>query len=185
MDHDCLEKRAHFIDASVKIRETFFFAHPAEQIAATAKYCTAAYGSNLWDLGSPATRMMVNAWRTGHKLAWSVPRSTHTYLVEEVLAPGVANLHVSLLHRFTNFFRGLISSPSQEVTVLALLAARDLRSSTGSNLEMVRTMTGLDPWTVGRSELRSTLNRTRIPGGTLPPEAARLPPEGPLQRRPE
>ena len=113
MDHDCLEKRAHFIDSSVKIRETFYFAHPAEQIAATEKYCTAAYGSNLWDLGSPAARMMVNAWRTGHKLAWAVPRSTHTYLVEEVLAPGVPNLHVSLLHRFTNFFRGLITSPSK------------------------------------------------------------------------
>ena len=82
-------------------------------------------------------------------LAWAVPRSTHTYLVEEVLAPGVPNLNVSLLHRFTNFFRGLITSPSQEVMVVALLAARDLRSSTGSNLEMVRTMTGLDPWTVG------------------------------------
>ena len=118
MDHDCLEKRAHFIDSSVKIRETFYFAHPAEQIAATEKYCTAAYGSNLWDLGSPAARMMVNAWRTGHKLAWAVPRSTHTYLVEEVLAPGVPNLHVSLLHRFTNFFRGLITSPSKEVMVV-------------------------------------------------------------------
>ena len=43
--------------------------------------------------------------------------------------------------------------------MVALLAARDLRSSTGSNLEMVRTMTGLDPWTVGRSELRSALDR--------------------------
>ena len=159
MDHDCLQKRAQFIDASVKIRETFYFAHPAEQIAATEKYCTAAYGSNLWDLGSSATRMMVNAWRTGHKLAWAVPRETHTYLVEEVLAPNTPNLHASLLHRFTNFFRGLVTSPSQEVMVVALLAARDLRSSTGSNLALVKTMTGLDPWTIGRSQLRSALDR--------------------------
>ena len=159
VDHDCLQKRAQFIDASVKIRETFYFAHPAEQIAATEKYCTAAYGSNLWDLGSSATRMMVNAWRTGHKLAWAVPRETHTYLVEEVLAPNTPNLHASLLHRFTNFFRGLVTSPSQEVMVVALLAARDLRSSTGSNLALVKTMTGLDPWTIGRSQLRSALDR--------------------------
>ena len=69
MELDCLEKRAHFIDASVKIRETFLFDHLTEQIAATKKYCTTAYGSNLWDLGSPAARVMVNAWRTGHKLA--------------------------------------------------------------------------------------------------------------------
>ena len=159
MNHDCLEKRAQFIDTSVKIREAFYFAHPVEQIAATEKYCTAVYGSNLWDLGSSATKMFVNAWRTGHKLAWRVPRSTHTYLVEEVLAPEVPNLYASLLHRFSSFFHGLVTSPSQEVVVVALLAARDLRSNLGSNLDLVRRMTKLDPWTVGRGQLRSALDR--------------------------
>ena len=76
-----------------------------EKILATEKYCMAAYGSNLWDLRSKEATMMVNAWRTGHKLAWGVPRSTHTYLVEEVLAPGVQHLQASLLHHFTTFFR--------------------------------------------------------------------------------
>ena len=41
--------------------------------------------------------------------------------------------------------------------VLALLAARDLRSSLGSNLALVREKTGLDPWVAGRSELHSSL----------------------------
>ena len=130
-----------------------------EQILATEKYWTAAYGSNLWDLRSKEATMMVNAWRTGHKLAWGVPRSTHTYLVEEVLAPNVQHLQASLLHRFTTFFRGLLTSPSQEVAMVALIAARDLRSNLGSNLEEVRSMTGLDPWTAGRVELRSALER--------------------------
>ena len=47
MRQDCREKRAHFIDTSVKVREAFYFAHPHEQISATEKYCTALYGSNL------------------------------------------------------------------------------------------------------------------------------------------
>ena len=59
---DCREKRAQFIDSSVKIREGFRFAHPANQITAVEKYCTAAYGSNLWDL-------FTNVWWTCHKLA--------------------------------------------------------------------------------------------------------------------
>ena len=101
--------------------------------------------------------MVVSAWRTGHKLAWDVPRNCHTYLVEEVLAAGVANLEASLLLRFHGFFKGLLASPSHEVAVVALLAARDRRSTLGSNLTHLREMTGLNPWTVGRSQLKTAL----------------------------
>ena len=37
MRQDCLEKRAQYIDTSVKIREAFYFANPHEQILATEK----------------------------------------------------------------------------------------------------------------------------------------------------
>ena len=83
--------------------------------------------------------MMINAWRTGHKLAWNVPLSCHTYLVEEVLAAGIANLEVSLLERFLGFFKSLLASPSQEMVVVALLASRDVRSTLGSNLTQLET----------------------------------------------
>ena len=157
MRQDCREKRAQFIDTSSKIREAFHFAHPIEQILAVEKYCTAVYGSSLWDLSGKEAGMMMSAWRTGHKLAWDVPRNCHTYLVEEVLAAGVANLEASLLLRFHGFFKGLLASPSHEVAVVALLAARDRRSTLGSNLTHLREMTGLNPWTVGRSQLKTAL----------------------------
>ena len=154
---DCREKRAQFIDTSSRIREAFGFAHPCEQILAVEKYCTAVYGSNLWDLGGTEAGMMVSAWRTGHKLAWDVPRNCHTYLVEEVLAAGIASLEASLLMRFHGFFRGLIASPSHEVVVVALMAARDRRSTLGSNLTHLRDLTGLNPWATGRSQLKAAL----------------------------
>ena len=157
MEHDCREKRAQFIDGSVKIREEFGFAHPAEQIMVTEKYCCSAYGSNLWALGSREAVMLTNAWRTGHKLAWNVPRACRTYLVRSVLAPHVPSLRVSLLHRSVGFFHGLLASPSREVVVVALLAARDIRSNLGANLALVREETGLDPWVAGRTELRAAL----------------------------
>ena len=47
MRQDCKEKRAQFIDSSVKICEAFHFVHPCEKIKAIEKYCTAMYGSNL------------------------------------------------------------------------------------------------------------------------------------------
>ena len=73
MGQDAKEKRAQFIDSSVKIREGFSFAHPKEQITAAQKYCTAMNGSRLWDLGSPKESKMLNVWCTGHKLAWDIP----------------------------------------------------------------------------------------------------------------
>ena len=40
MRKDCVEKRASFIDSSVKIREQFNFAHPSEVVSAMQKYCS-------------------------------------------------------------------------------------------------------------------------------------------------
>ena len=157
MKQDCREKRVQFIDSSSKIREAFSFAHPMEQILAVEKYCTAVYGSNLWDLGGEEAGMVVSAWRTGHKLAWDVPRNCHTYLVEEVLATGVASLEASLLARFHGFFRSLLASPSHEVATVAILAARDIRSTLGSNLTHLRNKTGLDPWAVRKGQLKAAL----------------------------
>jgi hypothetical protein len=69
----------------------------------------------------------------------------------------MASLRTRLLHRGVFFFRKMLTSPSSEVTVAALLAARDIRSNLGSNLALVREVTGLDPWVVGRAELRAAL----------------------------
>ena len=123
MKQDCKAKRAEFIDNSVKVRELFSFAHPHEQIAAIQKYCTSAYGSNLWNLDSAEAEMMFSAWRTGIKLAWDVHRACRTYLLQHVLAPNITSLRVSLLSRFLGFFRGLLNSPSHEVGVMSRLAA--------------------------------------------------------------
>ena len=39
----------------------------------------------------------------------------------------------------------------------ALLAARDIRSSVGSNLALLREESGLDPWTCSSEQLRAAL----------------------------
>ena len=79
--------------------------------------------------------------------------------MQEVLAPHVVKLSVSLLLKFIGFFRSLIASPSSEVVVVALLAARDLRSNLGKNLALVRETSGLDPWVAGPAQLRAALER--------------------------
>ena len=170
MRRDAREKRAQFIDMSVKIRETFAFAHPTEQLEAITKYCTSIYGSNLYDFSDAEFEMICNAWKTGVKLAWDVHRGCRTYLVQQVLAPGIHSLRVNLLVRFRKFFRSLLTSPSPEVQVAALLAARDLRSSVGSNLDLLRKETGLDPWTCSPGQLRAAL--VQAEEVSVPPEDA-------------
>jgi hypothetical protein len=159
MRRDAREKRAQFIDLSVKIRETFGFAHPVEQLKAVEKYCTSVYGSNLYDFNDTEFGMICSAWKTGVKLAWDVHRGCRPYLLQQVLAPGATSLRVSLLTRYRTFFRSLLDSPSPEVQVAALLAARDLRSSVGSNLALLREESGLDPWTVAPGRLKAALLR--------------------------
>ena len=155
---DAREKRARLIDSHVKIRETFSFAHPEEQLMAAEKYCMSLYGSNLYDFNDKEFEMICSSWRTGVKLAWGVHRGCRTFLLQQVLAPGVTSLRVNLLLRFRTFFRSLLNSPSPEVQVAVRLAARDLRSPVGSNLALLRKETGgLDPWTAGPGQLNRAL----------------------------
>ena len=169
MQRDATQKRAQFIDASVKIRESFSFAHPEEQLQAVEKYCTSVYGSNLYDFTSKEFGMICSAWKTNVKLAWGVHRGCRTYILQQVLAPNVIPLRVNLLLRFRTFFRSLLVSPSHEVQVAVRLAARDIRSPVGSNLALLRQESGgLDPWTCSPGQLRAALLKSQtvpVPDG--------------------
>ena len=130
---------------TVRTREFFGFAHPIEIINATDKYCCSHYGSNLWGLRSDAAEMLYSSWRTNVKLSWNIPRNCHSYFINALLAPHTVSPKISLMYRFHKFFHSLLISPSSEVQFLARLAARDLRTNTGSNLAYLRDETGLDP----------------------------------------
>ena len=56
-----------------------------------------------------------------------------------------------------NFFHGLRKSASYEVRVLANLTARDLRTTTGKNLKIVKEASGLDPWTASVAEIKEAI----------------------------
>ena len=88
MDQDCREKRAQFIDNTVKIREMFSFAHPSEILLAIDKYCCSFYGSSIWCLQSPAVESLCSAWRTSVKLAWNADHACHGYFISSVMSPG-------------------------------------------------------------------------------------------------
>ena len=158
MNQDCKEKRAQFIDESVKVREMFDFAHPSEIVTAIEKYCSSWYGSNIWRLDSECVGSVLASWRTCVKLTWNVDRSCRNYFVDHVLAANSPPLISCLLSRFHKFFFSLLLSDSREVSVLARLSARDIRSNLGANLCLLKDTSGLNPWCTANHVMKKRLN---------------------------
>ena len=159
MEQDIRTKRARFIDESVEVRETFGFASPAEVLHAVKLYVGSHYGSMLWNFGSDMAKQYFNAWSTCVKLAWQVPRATHTYFVDQLLSCGKSSVRMDTLTRYSKFVKGLIASPSMEVAVMCGVARQDIRTVTGSNLAMVRRETGLEPVLSSQGILRERLHQ--------------------------
>ena len=90
-------------------------------------------------------------------MAWLVPRSCHTYLVDHLLSGELTSVKTDVLSRYVKFAQGLQSSPSMEVAVMVGVAARDVCTSTGQNLWFLEQETGLDPLSVSASRVKAGL----------------------------
>ena len=108
MDLDIKEKTAAFITRSLGVREQFSFAHPMEILKAVKVYCCDHYGTVLWDLGGDLVRKYTNSWKTCIKLAWEVPRATHSYFLG-YLSGGMVMARSELIARYSNFYKSLLS----------------------------------------------------------------------------
>ena len=91
------------------------------------------------------------------KLAWHVPRQTHTYLVDHLLCSGLSSVRSDILSRYVKFARGLKFSPSMEVSVMFGVVAGDVSTTTGQNLNTIRSETGLDPLACSLVKVREEL----------------------------
>ena len=152
MEHDAKVARARYIDQTVEVRQSFSFASPVEVIRALEVYTTSYYGAMLWDLQGEGASQFYNSWTTAIKLAWSCPRATRTYLVQQVLSCGSTSARTEILARYSKFFCCLRKSPSMEVMTMVNRLSRDVRSSTGRNIRLVSEESRRNPWedTVGR-----------------------------------
>ena len=157
MEYDTTVKRAKFINKSTEARETFFFASPVEVFKAVKIFAGDLYGGNLWKLRGDMAQQAFNAWNTCIKLAWQAPRGTHTYMVDMLLSCGISHIRNDVLARYVTFLRSLRESCSKEVSVLVHLVGRDIRTTTGNNLHLVKDLSGLDPWSCTSKEVKKKL----------------------------
>ena len=89
-------------------------------------WCRASFAT-----AQPGTRDQF-ALQNPQMLAWYVPCSTHTYLVEESLIPGIQSLEMRLLSNLTGFCKNCCDCK------IIRLTARDLRTSIGKNLAKIQ-----------------------------------------------
>ena len=163
MEYDANIKRAQFIENSVKIQESFGFAQPHEVLQAIQTYAGHWYGSMLWDLFGEKAGQIYRSWGTCVKVTWDVPRSTHTFLVDTLLAPEFLTVKQQLLGRYVNFTKKLFSSISPEVRIVASMVARCARATTGKNLMNIERETGLDPMLVEPAKVAEAVGRAVVP----------------------
>ena len=162
MDKDIKAKRASFIGDSTECRESFGFASPCEVLRAVKVHVGSHYGSNLWQLDSGMAEQYYASWRTCVKLAWQVPRGTHCYFVDHLLACGMTSAKTDIMSRYVKFVGGLYSSPSMEVRVMFGVASKDVRTTTGRNIWCLQQETGFDSLRSNSSKVKEVLGNKLV-----------------------
>ena len=135
------------MNQSTDIWEIFSFANPDQVLNAVSIYTCHFYGAMLWDLFGDAAGQVYRSWNTCVKLAWDLPRSTHNYFVDNLLAGPLPSVRKKLLCQYVGFFQNLQHSACWEVRILARIAGTDGGSITGKNLRNIEDEFQLCPWT--------------------------------------
>ena len=142
MDMDIRMKRAAFIKNSTDIR----FALPGQILGAIQTHSCHFYGSMLWDLFSGRAYQLYRSWNTAVKLVWDLPRATHNFFVEHLLAQDLRSARQQVLSQNISFLGGLARSVSIEVRFMASITAQDIKSNTGRNCRNLEMEFSQEPW---------------------------------------
>ena len=146
MDMDIWMKRAIFIKNSTDIRDLFSFALPTNVLSCIQTYNCHFYGSQLWDLYGNLSNQLYRSWNTTVKLVWGIPRSTHNYFLEHLVAKDFRSARQQILSKYVGFLKRLRNSVSDEVRIMCYIAAQDIMSVTAKNCYKLEEEFSLDPW---------------------------------------
>ena len=137
-------KRAAFIKNSSEVRTMFKFALPTQVLNAISIYSAHFYGAMLWDLSSDMAGQVYRSWNTCVKLVWDVPRSTHNYFVEHLLAKDFASVRKRIFSNYVRFVQKMPRSNGKEIRLQSIVK-NDVRPVTGRNCLMLAQEFHIDP----------------------------------------
>jgi hypothetical protein len=102
-------------------------------------------------------------WNTFVKLSWDVPRSSHTFFVNDLLGCSFPSSRQQILSRYFKFYRPLLNSPSHEVAVVARLVGKDAKSVTGKNLLNICLETKLNVFSAPLQKIKDAISLATPP----------------------
>ena len=92
--------------------------------------------------------MYFNSWGVFVKLAWGVPLSTHTCIVQNLLAKDFYPSKHQVLSKYVNFLRGIKISPNREARILLSIVEEDEMSDVVKNLKRIEDLCLKDPFSL-------------------------------------
>ena len=119
----------------------------------------------MWDLYGVRAEQCYKAWSTAVKLAWDMPRTTHTWVVDNLLSCNLASARERILANYVGYLNRLGSSASWEVRILAEVQSRDAGSVTGRNTINLKEEFGTDPRKMTSRQLRALYKGAEVPDG--------------------
>ena len=117
----------------------------------------------LWDLYGEIAGQGYRSWNTTVKLVWNLPRSTHNYFVENLLAKSFDSVRKKVLSHYVSFLQRLGKSVSTEVRLMSRIAAADIRSGTGMNVFNMKKEFKLNPWLATSDLFKKSYKQYEVP----------------------
>ena len=160
---DCIRARASFMNRASDLRDNLYFASSELKMKAINLNCCDAYGAMIWNLNGEYVDKFFRAWNIQSRLAFNVPRNTHTNLVEEYFCAGIPSLRKQTLSRYPKFVSKLLENPSREIKILSNFLLQDQRSILGRNYSYLNELINKENCLyLSGAEVRSLLPRLEV-----------------------
>ena len=91
------------------------------------------------------------------KLTWDLLCNCRNSFVKPTLTSDFISPEISLMTKFHKFYHSLLNSPLREVQVILRFSSHDKKSTIGSNLDVLKRETSLDPREFGTKRIKEEL----------------------------
>ena len=140
MSQDILEKRAQYVSKNNELTQEFYYADPATISKLNHAFNTHFYGTPVWDMFSTKFRKVEKAWNTSNRIIFSLPRTTHRYLIEPI--SDRSHIIFSLWKRLMKFTTSIALNQKVVLRNVFHIIKRDCRTITGRNLRNIMLASG-------------------------------------------
>ena len=158
---DIKMKRGSFIGRVHSIFQEFHFANPIVKMKMISLYASSFYGSSLWNFFGGKCDRMYAAWNNAVRDAFTLPRASHRYMVEEISE----HLHpmVMFSSRFLKFHQSLQKCSKPVIRYLCQLSSSNMRTAYSQNIRNIEEHVNTEFCQLSCNKLKSIMKYSHVP----------------------